>query len=143
MLSLKTNNINKINATQLIAVNDSKQWLNVKCVNNKKDLTKQYSDIYQQYHVRNKWILMINPENDSLESIENLSKKSFPKILKVNSNKVNVRLENIETALRKGNCSAVILNNALFSEEELSQLYLSAKLGNTQCIILNNAHDLN
>ena len=143
MLSLKTNKINKINATQLIAVNDSKQWLNVKCVNNKKDLTKQYSDIYQQYHVRNKWILMINPENDSLESIENLSKKSFPKILKVNSNKVNVRLENIETALRKGNCSAVILNNALFSEEELSQLYLSAKLGNTQCIILNNAHDLN
>lgn len=143
MLSLKTNNINKINTTQLIAVNDSKQWLNVKCVNNKKDLTKQYSDIYQQYHVRNKWILMINPENDSLESIENLSKKSFPKILKVNSNKVNVRLENIETALRKGNCSAVILNNALFSEEELSQLYLSAKLGNTQCIILNNAHDLN
>ena len=49
-----------------------------------------------------------------------------------------VRLENIETALRKGNCSAVIINNASFTEVELSQLYSSAKEGNTQCIILNN-----
>lgn len=81
---------------------------------------------------------MINPENSSLESMENISKKSFSKILRVNSNKVNVRLENIETALRKGNCSAVIINNASFTDVELSQLYSSAKEGNTQCIILNN-----
>jgi len=138
MLSLKISNINKINTTQLTAVNDPEQWLNIKSVNNEKELTQVYSKIYQQYHVTNKWILMINPENNSLESIDNLSKKSFPKILKVNSNKVNVKLENIETALRKGNCSAVIINNVLFNELELSKLYISAREGNTQCIILNN-----
>lgn len=138
MLSLKNSNINEINTVQLTAVNDPEQWLNIKDVNNERELTQVYSKIYQQYHVTNKWILMINPENNSLESIDNLSEKSFPKILKVNSNKVNVKLENIETALRKGNCSAVIINNVLFNETELSKLYISAREGNTQCIILNN-----
>ncbi|WP_077341668.1 SulA-like leucine-rich domain-containing protein [Pseudocolwellia agarivorans] len=138
MLAIKDNNISKLNVIKLEAVNDSIQWLNIKDINGAEALTQQYSEIYQQYHVNNKWILMINPENNSLGGMENISKKAFSKILQVNSNKVTVKVENIETALRKGNCSAVILNNASFTEEELSQLYLSAKEGNTQCIILNN-----
>jgi len=138
MFALNDNNISKLNLTKLEAVNDSKQWLSIKDINDVNSLTKQYSTIYQKHRVDNKWILMINPENSSLESMENISKKSFSKILRVNSNKVNVRLENIETALRKGNCSAVIINNASFTDVELSQLYSSAKEGNTQCIILNN-----
>ncbi len=138
MFALNNNNISKLNVTTLEAVNDSKQWLSIKDINNVDSLTEQYSTIYQKHHVNNKWILMINPENSSLESMENISKKSFSKILRVNSNKVNVRLENIETALRKGNCSAVIINNASFTDIELAQLYSSAKEGNTQCIILNN-----
>jgi cell division inhibitor SulA len=137
MLSLKSNNINQINTAKLVAVNDSTQWLSIKDVRSKKELTNQYSHIYKQNHEKNKWILMINPENNSLENIENISDKTFPKILQVSSNKVNVRLENIETALKKGNCSAVIINNALFSEAELSKLYISARQGNTQCFIFN------
>lgn len=139
MNTLKINNINTLCKINTTAVNDSTEWLHIRNINNSNDLTKQYKEIYQKYQMNNKWVLMINPENNSLDNIENTSDLSLSKILKVNSNKVNVKLENIETALRKGNCSAVIINNALFNDAELSQLYSSAKLGNTQCIILNTS----
>lgn len=140
MFAINTNKISKLSVIKLEAMNDAKQWLSIKDLNDEAALTQQYSEIYKQNHVKNKWILMIDPENSSLEGIENISKNTFNKILKVNSSKVKVKLENIETALRKGNCSTVILNNVSFSDKELSRLYLSAKEGSTQCIILNNKH---
>lgn len=138
MLSFKTNNISKLNINKQEAVNDSTLWLNIRNVDNKNELTDLYSKTYRQHHVKNKWILMVNPESNSLDNMPNSTQDSFSRILRVHSNKVNVKIENIETALRKGNCSAVILNNTSFNETELAQLYASAKHGKTQCIILNN-----
>lgn len=138
MLLVKTNKINTLKVNKQEAVNDSTLWLNIKDVNNDNAFTEHYSKIYRQYHIKNKWILMVNPENNSLDNMQNLPKESFSRILRVHSNKVNVKIENIETALRKGNCSAVILSNTYFNDTELAQLYTSAKQGNTQCIILNN-----
>lgn len=138
MLSIKTNKISKLNINKLEAVNDSRLWLNIKDVSSDNAFTEQYLKICSQHQIKNKWILIVNPENNSLDNMQNLPEESFSCILRVHSNKVNVKIENIETALRKGNCSAVILNNTSFDESELAQLYASARLGHTQCIILNN-----
>jgi len=138
MLAIKNNIINNLNTINLEAVNDAKQWLSIKNIKNDEELTKQYSTIYQENNYKNKWILMINPENSALVNIEKTPKKTFSKILRVNANKGIVKVKNIEAALRKGNCSAVILNDVKFNEQELTQLYLGAKKGNTACIIINN-----
>ena len=138
MNSIKSHKISMLNINKQEAVNDPTLWLNVKELSNENSIAEQYSKFYSQYHVKNKWILMINPENNSFDNMQNLPKENLSRILRVHSNKVNVKIENIETALLKGNCSAVILNNTSFNSEELAQLYKSAKKGNTQCIILNN-----
>ena len=138
MLPIKNHKISTLNINKQEAVNDPTLWLNVKELSNENLLAEQYSKIYSQYQVKNKWILMINPENNSFDNMQNIPKENLSRILRVHSNKVNVKIENIETALLKGNCSAVILNNTSFNSEELAQLYKSAKKGNTQCIILNN-----
>lgn len=142
MLAINNLNIRNLQSLNLEAVNDSKQWLTIKNVTNDEKLKNEYADIYKNHAVKSKWVLMINPENEILESIDDEVKKSFSKILRVNSNKVNVKLENIESTLRKGNCSVVIINKSLFNNDELARLYTSAKKGNTQCIILNNKERL-
>jgi len=126
--SLAVNTINKSQAPS--------PWLDIINIEHKANLSKQYADICQQHHLNNKWILMINPEDLSLSQLAETSEIDTSKILKVNTNKSKVALKNIEKALSKGNCSAVILCNASLRKEEIFKLNRCAQEGKTACIVL-------
>ncbi len=114
-------------------------WCNVIRVKNSYDLSEKYQNICQNHHDDNKWILMINPENDSLEQLSMMGKINPEKILKVNANKVNISLEHIKSTLLKGNCSAIILSNAHYSQAELDEISRCAAIGKTHCILLQKS----
>ena len=115
-------------------------WCNIVSVDSSYDLSKKYHDICQHHHDENKWILMINPENDSLEQLSNMGKINPEKILKVNANKVNVSIEHIKKTLLKGNCSAMILANANFNQSQLNEISRCAAIGKTHCILLQKSN---
>ena len=121
-------------------INLSTPWCNVVQVNSAYDLSEKYQNICQNHHAANKWILMINPENESLEQLSNLGKIDPAKILKVNANKVNVSFEHIKNTLLKGNCSAMILSDTNYSQVQLKEISRCAALGKTQCILLQKAN---
>lgn len=135
----KINKLNVKNANNIINsphIINSTNWLDIRESSNELELIQQYADICQQHNISNKWILMINPENNSLEQLTSKYQINTSKILRVDTNKVKISINNIQTALSKGNCSAVILCNASLKQYELSQLTECAKQGKTQCIIL-------
>lgn len=113
-------------------------WFNVKNVENKHEVSRQYLDICQRHQEHKKWILVINPENGSLAPLSGSESVDTSKILRVNVNKVKVQMCDIETALSKGNCSAVILCNATFEQAQISQLAACAMKGKTECIVIKN-----
>jgi len=120
-------------------INLSTPWCNIVRVNSPFDLSEKYQDICKNHYDDNKWILMINPESDSLEQLSNMGKINPAKILKVNANKVNVSLEHIKKTLLKGTCSAMILSGANYDKAELNEISRCAALGKTQCIILQQS----
>lgn len=138
MLAIKTNHISNLNLLNSRVTNKSYRWLNMKSVNTPTDLTTEYRNICNKFRSDNKWVLMVNPENDSLDQLASSRATNGDKVLRVYSNKVNVNIENIETALSKGNCSVIVLCNASFNEAELTRLNNYAKQGKTQCIILKS-----
>jgi len=117
-------------------------WLDVINVENEHHLSNQYADLCQQHHLENKWILMINPENQPLEELAATAKINAKRILKVHTNKTKITLSSIGSALCKGHCSAVILCNPALENEELSQLTRCAQQGKTACIVLNSSTKL-
>lgn len=142
-------NINKVNLkidNNNLAINSviesaqqnnlSTTWFNIIRVKNSGDLSDKYQDICQSHYSDNKWILMINPEHESLDQLSMMGKINPEKILKVNANKVNVSLEHIKNTLLKGTCSAMILSNAHYNETELQEISRCAAQGKTQCIFL-------
>jgi len=120
-------------------INIATTWCNIIRVENSYDLSEKYQDICQSHHHDSKWILMINPESDSLEQLSTMGKINPEKILKVNASKVNVSLAHIKSALLKGNCSAMILSNAQYNQAELNEISRCAAQGKTQCILLQNS----
>ncbi|WP_281557166.1 SulA-like leucine-rich domain-containing protein [Thalassomonas sp. RHCl1] len=138
---LESNNIdiNHLNSKQLPPGN---AWLNIKNIESQQQCSKQYTDICQQHYQQKKWILVINPEKNALECLSDSTWLDTSKILQVNTNKVKVNLENIEKALSKGNCAAVILSNASLAQAELSHLADCARKGKTPCFILKSSHTL-
>jgi cell division inhibitor SulA len=138
-INLKLNNNNLVRSSWVktpSSISNNKQWCNIIQVEGAVDLSEKYQNICQNHYTDNKWILMINPENESLDQLSSMGKINPEKILKVNANKVNVNFEHIKKALLKGNCSAMILSNAQFSQAELNELSSCAALGQTQCILL-------
>ena len=117
-------------------INLSTAWCNTINVKNAYDISEKYQDVCQNHYDDNKWILMINPENESLEQLSNMGKINPAKILKVNANKVNVSLENIKNTLLKGTCSAMILSDANYNQAEINEISRCAALGKTHCILL-------
>ncbi len=138
MLAIKTNHISNLNLINSKATNDDHHWLTVKSVDTASELTNEYNNICENYCSKNKWVLMINPESESLDQLASSQNTHSEKILRVHSNKVNVSVNNIKTALDKGNCSVVVLCNPTFSENQLMQLSDYAKEGKTQCIVLKS-----
>ncbi|MCO4799781.1 MAG: hypothetical protein KC484_11215 [Colwelliaceae bacterium] len=135
-------NINQLNITDKVQLPTSINWVDVRNIEDTHQLTNQYEDICQKHELNNKWILMINPENQSLEVLSKSSKVDTSKILKVNTNKTKIDLKNIESALCHGNCSAVILCNPSLKNEELEHLNQFAKKGKTACIVIKNKQRL-
>lgn len=133
-------NISDLNAITVLdktsKIDLSTPWCNIIRVNSAVDLSEKYQDICKKHYDNSKWILMVNPENDSLEQLSNMGKIDPAKILKVNANKVNVSLEHIKNTLLKGTCSAMILSDTNYNEDELNEIAHCAALGKTQCILL-------
>jgi len=140
-------NINNIKSKNASSSHTSSAWLDIRNINNEANLSKQYADICQKHHLDNKWILMINPEDNSLNQLAKANEINTSRILKVNTNKSKVDLKSIESALSKGNCSAIILCNASLKHEEMFKLNRCAQQGKTACIVLrknelSNSHSL-
>jgi len=114
------------------------KWCDVRSITNKVELSQQYTEIFEKHDFDNKWILMINPEEKSLQMLSIQGKINPNKILKVNIQQRNISLETIEHTLEQGHCSAVILCNATLENSQLSQLTHFAEKGQTKCIILKN-----
>lgn len=125
-------------------------WLKLASVENQQELSSQYADICQQHNQEKKWVLFINPEESSLEKLAQTHGVDISKVLCVSfkgKNKTNhlldersahLDIEQIKSVLCRGNCSAVILSNASFAADEISALDSCARLGETQCVLLQN-----
>lgn len=157
MFSVNTSR-NITESTQIkSAFNDTKRtsiseqsWLELSHVDNSIDLSNQYANICQQHKQEKKWVLIINPEEASLEQLASKHGVDISKVLCVSfkgKNKVNnllddrsahLDIEQIQSVLSRGNCSAVILSNASFNHAEMQALNTSAQLGETHCVLLNN-----
>ena len=141
-LNIKNNN-NNLDANSIIEKSSQSNlaghWCNIIRVNNAYDLSENYQNICQSHHDDKKWILMINPESDSLEQLSNMGKINPAKILQVNANKVNVSLEHIKNTLLKGTCSAMILSDTNYNQAELMEISRCAAQGKTQCILLQKS----
>ena len=144
-LNIKLNN-NNLAANSLIEKSSLSSlptdWCNIIRVNNAYDLSEKYQNICQNHHDDKKWILMINPESDSLEQLSSMGKINPAKILQVNANKVNVSLEHIKNTLLKGTCSAMILSDTNYNQAELMEISRCAAQGKTQCILLQKSPTL-
>jgi len=144
MFNTNINTISNIQNKEINATLNPK-WLQLTNVNNSLELSDQYAHICQQHNQQHnqqkKWVLFINPEESSIEQLANIHGIDVSKILMVNFKnnlKINDKygLEQIKSVLSKGNCSAVILSNTDFANEEISQLENSACEGKTQCVLL-------
>jgi len=113
-------------------------WLNVQAADNKQQISDLYNDIYQQHYDKNKWILMINPEDEMLESLGKGNKIDVSNILRVNTPSQKMKIKHIKNALIKGHCSAIVLAEAYFNKEEIAELTNYAEQGKTQCVIIKN-----
>jgi len=135
-------NINNLMANSLDSEQQSSAWIDVINIENQDNLSKQYADLCQQHELQKKWILMINPEAQSLEVLNQSTDIDTSKILTVNTKQSKIDMKNIASAFCKGNCSAVILCNPSLKNEELKQLNRYAEKGKTACIVLNNRQRL-
>lgn len=116
-------------------------WLQHTNVSDHFDLTSQYASICQQHKQDKKWVLFINPEENSIEKLAKTHGIDASKILMVNyktnaTNRAKVELKQITSVLSKGNCSAVILSDSIFAADEIAQLESSAELGKTHCFLM-------
>lgn len=144
------NNINGSQATENIAYTGNQAWLKLANVESQTDLSNTYADICQQHKLEKKWVLFINPEESTLEQLSQKHGVDISKILCVSfkgKNKVNnlvgdksahLDIKQLKSVLSRGNCSAVILSNASFTDTEIDSLDRSARSGETQCVILKH-----
>ena len=142
--------VNTLNNNDISTPLAEQAWLKLTRVKNTQELSSQYADICQQHNQEKKWVLFINPEESSLEQLAKTHGVDISKVLCVSfkgKNKVNnlvnkksahLDIEQIKNVLCRGNCSAVILSNASFSSEEITALDTCARLGETQCVLLQN-----
>lgn len=138
--SLTTNN--EANEQEINSLNNLPipytQNLSIIDIENDLNLSHQYADICRQFSLENKWILMINPDEQPLELLSKNSDINTSRVLKVHANKVKVVLKNIEKALTKGNCAVVVLCNPILNDDEIAQLNRYVNLGKTSCIVIRN-----
>jgi len=134
-------NINHLSVNKPLELAKPINWIDVRGIESPLQLSNQYEGICKEHEINNKWILMINPEDQSLAVLSKSNNVDTSKILKVNTNKTKIDIKNIEFALGNGNCAAVILCNPSLKDDELAQLNHYAEKGQTACIVLkSNQH---
>lgn len=141
MFSKKNNNISVINRVYDNNTQLNVNWLQHTNVNDNFELSNQYAHICLQHKQEKKWVLFINPEESSIEQLAKTHGVDASKVLMVNFRSdltadTKVNLERVKSVLSKGNCSAVILSNSNFKNEEIIQLENAACEGKTQCVLL-------
>jgi len=139
MRNIKNINFSNLNNNKLIS-NNYTPWFNIENIETNSQITQLYNAICQQHKHEKKWILMINPEDETLETLAHVTNIDTSKILRVNIKENSLNLKSIKNTLIKGNCSAIIMSDTHLKSEEMSQLSYSAKQGKTQCILVNNAN---
>jgi cell division inhibitor SulA len=112
--------------------------LAIRTIVNEQQYMSEITTICQQYASDKRWVLMINPNDKSLEQLVTCQQIKATNILRVNGAKHKVSILAIEKALMTGNCAVVIICSNEFTRAELSELKYCASIGNTQCIILSN-----
>lgn len=141
MFDTKSHNINILSninhGNQLMDIH----WLQHTNVSDHFELSNQYATICQQHKQEKKWVLFINPEENSIEKLARTHGIDVSKILMVNykstaQNRLKVGLAQITSVLSKGNCSAVILSDSTFAADEIKQLERSAQMGKTHCFLM-------
>ncbi len=142
--------VNTLNNNAISTPLTKQAWLKLASVENHQELSSQYATICQQHNQEKKWVLFINPEESSLEQLAQTHGVDISKVLCVSfkgKNKTNhlldeksahLDIEQIKSVLCRGNCSAVILSNASFADDEIIALDSCARTGETQCVLLQN-----
>ena len=141
MYSINSNNISTIKRFNDNNPKLKANWLQLTDVNDNDELSNQYAHICKQHKQEKKWVLFINPEESSIEHLAKTHGIDVSKILMVNykntiKTHTKIDLEHVKSVLSKGNCSAVILSNTNFENDEIVQLENSACEGKTQCVLL-------
>lgn len=125
------------NLTVMTSLNKAQpHWLNVQPIHENQQASLQYVDICQRHALDKKWVLLVNPEGESITALNALPHVDKSKILKVNTTKTPISLDNIKSALCKGNCSAVVLCNLCLKQQDILELQEYARLGKTECVVL-------
>jgi cell division inhibitor SulA len=141
MNNTNSNNINMIKSSAIQENILKANWLQQANVTNDFELSHQYANICQQHKQEKKWVLFINPEENSIEKLAKTHGIDISKILMVNykcttTSRSKIELAQVKSVLSKGNCSAVILSNSQFKKNEIAQLETSAKTGKTHCFLM-------
>lgn len=141
MLNKNNNKISVINRNNNSNYQLDINWLQHTDVNDSFELSNQYAHICLQHKQEKKWVLFINPEESSIDQLAKMHGIDVSKVLVVNFKSTiqidtEVHLARVKSVLSKGNCSAVILSNTNFKNEEITQLENAACEGKTQCVLL-------
>ena len=137
MMNQSKNKLIDFTQTSQNAMHHNMHWLDIRECNSEDDLPSQYANICKKHHLNNKWILMINPKVDCLQQLSAEIGIKTRNILQVHTQSTKTAQKNIESALAKGHCSAVILCDPCLKKEDICQLEQSAQQGKTTCIVLS------
>lgn len=143
MLNIKPLNINNlINETTHVVnkmLSIEEDWFEEVTINSDEDIAKSYAKICQQHSVDNKWVLLVNPNEEGIEQLSHAEEIDVNKVLRVNANDINVSAKSLEKTLLKGNCAAVVVSNTRFTDSQLRRLEKSAQRGRTQFVVMNKS----
>ena len=117
-------------------------WLKFKTLPKGDMYTNELSSICQQYQNENRWILMIDPDEQPLSELSHNENIDDSKLLRVDTQGKAISIEKIQKTLAQGNCAALVLCRHQISKEHLATLQSYARQGKTQCIILNTPAQL-
>ena len=106
------------------------------------NVTNEVANLCITHQNNRKWILVIDGEEQAISALNSQQEIDTSKILHINNRKVNVNANNIETALSKGNCSAVVLGKNNLQADQITYLNACAKQSNTTFVVLGKVSGL-
>jgi len=115
---------------------------NIRSIIDEQQYISEIAAICQQFETDKRWILMLNPNEKSLEQLACYQHINTTRILKVNGSKHRISRLAIEKALSIGNCAAIVIYAEDMSSDDLADLQYHASKSSTQCIILEHRRNL-